>query len=225
MIEGTDARVSESAAAVVVVPPAAPVVKLPAWAVHRRMYDWVLSLAHTRHGTLALFLLAFAESSFFPIPPDVLQIALTLERRGKAFYYALVSTLGSVLGGIAGYGIGWGLWSMLEPTFTKYVFSPEQFEVVRQRFEANGFGIVFTAAFTPVPYKVFTIAAGVCGVSLLMFAIASAVGRGARFFIVAGLLYAFGPPIKAFIEKYFNLLTIVFTLLAVGGIVLYKVLH
>lgn len=205
---------------VVVKPP-----EVPAWAIHRRMYDWVLRLAHTRHGTLALFLLSFAESSFFPIPPDVLQIALTLEKRSKAFYYAFVSTVGSVLGGVAGYGIGWGLWELVEGPFYRYIAPKETFDQVAQLFDKYDFWAIFIAAFTPIPYKVFTVSAGVFHLSLVMFIVASIIGRGARFFIVAGLLYKFGAPIKTFIERYFNLLTIVFTLLAVGGFALLKLRH
>lgn len=197
----------------------------PAWAIHRRMYNWVLGLAHSRNGSLALFLLSFAESSFFPVPPDVLQIALTLEKRTKAFYYAFINTLGSVLGGVAGYAIGVGLWEVIQQPFYRYIAPKEKFDEVEKLFQEQDFLAIFTAAFTPIPYKVFTISAGVFEISLLMFIIASAVGRGARFFLVGGLLYVFGPPIKTFIERYFNLLTIVFTLLVVGAFLMLKVFH
>lgn len=195
---------------------------VPAWHVHRRMYDWVLSLAHHKHSTLALFLLSFAESSFFPIPPDVLQIVLTLERRSRAFYYAAVSSVASILGGLAGYAIGWGLWSLVQDFFFTYVFKQSQFEMVGGLYDKYNFWCVFIAAFTPIPYKVFTIAGGVFHVSLGMFLVASAIGRSARFFLVAWLLHAFGPPIKGFIDRYFNLLSIVGTLLIIGAVVLIK---
>lgn len=207
--------------------PAAPnsaASRVPAWAIHRRLYDLVLSWAHSRHSTAALFLLAFAESSFFPIPPDVLQIALTLERRGRAFRYAAISSAGSVLGGIAGYGIGWGLWEVLSGFFFRHIFSDAAFHKVENLYQAYDFWCVFIAAFTPIPYKVFTIAAGVFHVSLVMFILASIVGRAARFFLVAALLWKFGAPMKVFIEKYFNLLTIVFGVLLVGAFALLKLL-
>lgn len=196
------------------------------WAIHRRLYDWVLSLAHHRHSNLALFLLAFAESSFFPIPPDVLQIAMTLERRERAWWYATVSTLGSVLGALVGYFIGWELWHLLDDFFFNYIpgFTPEVFERVKEMYQQYDALIVFTAAFTPIPYKVFTIAGGVCAISLPMFVIASIIGRGARFFIVGALLAWFGPPIRDFIDRYFNLLSIAFTLLLIAGFVVIKFL-
>jgi membrane protein YqaA with SNARE-associated domain len=194
----------------------------PRWAVHRRLYDWVLGLAHSNHGTAALFALSFAESSFFPIPPDVLQIALTLERRSRAFFYALVSTIASVLGGVAGYAIGWGLWAAVDAFFYRYVFDEAVFHRVEGLYQRYDFWCVFIAAFTPIPYKVFTIAGGVFHISLPMFILASAVGRSGRFFVVAALLWWFGPPVKSFIERYFNLLSVVFTVLLVGFFVVLK---
>lgn len=204
--------------------PPAPAKPVPRWAIHRRLYDWVLSLAHHRHGTWALFLLSFAESSFFPVPPDVLQIALTLERRERAWYFATVSTLASVLGGLLGYLIGWGFWEATQDLFYRYVpgFTPEVYQRVHDLYGEWNFWIVFAAAFTPIPYKVFTIAGGVFGVFLPMFVVASLVGRGARFFIVAALLWKFGPPVKGFIDRWFNLLCVIFTVLVVGGFALLK---
>ncbi len=172
-----------------------------------------------------LFLLAFAESSFFPVPPDVLQIALTLERRTRAFFYAAVSAVGSVLGGLAGYAIGYFAWEAVRPFFFEHIIKPENFEMVSGWYHEYGFWIVFAAAFTPIPYKVFTIAGGVCHVSLPMFALASLIGRAGRFFLVAGLLYLFGEPMKRFIEKYFNLLTLVALVLIIGVVVVVKVMH
>lgn len=204
-----------------------PVQAVPRWHLHRRMYDWVLSLAHHKHSTLALFLLSFTESSFFPIPPDVLQIALTLERRNRAWYYATVSTIASVLGGVFGWVIGYALWSAISGWFFEYIpgVTPENFAMVERKFQENAFLAIFTAAFTPIPYKVFTIAGGVFHVSLLTLVIGSIIGRGGRFFFVAALLYLFGPPVKRFIEKYFNLLTLVFTGLVIAGLVVWKLLN
>lgn len=208
--------------------PAGPGVLLPGiprWAIHRRMYEWVLSFAHSRYSGGALFVLAFAESSFFPVPPDVLQVALTLERRARAFYYAAISAAGSVLGGLAGYAIGWGAWAAVDDLFFRYIISPEAFAKVEGLYQEYDFWAVFIAAFTPIPYKVFTIAGGVFHISLPMFVLGSLVGRSARFFLVALLLYAFGPPMKRFVERYFDLLSIVFVVVLVGGFALYKVLE
>lgn len=198
---------------------AAPV---PRWAIHRRLYNWVLSWAHRRHSTTALFLLAVTESSVFPIPPDVLQIALTLGRRERAWLYATVSAVGSVLGGMLGYLIGWAFWLATQDFFFQYVFSQSTFNHVQGLYHRYDFWVIFVAAFTPIPYKVFTIAAGVFGIAFPMFVIASVVGRSARFFLVASLLFFFGPPMKRFIEGYFDLLCIVFTVLLIGGFAVIK---
>ncbi len=194
------------------------------WAIHRRMYDWVLSFAGGRHAAGALGALAFAESSCFPIPPDVLLMPMCLGNRRKAFWFASICTIASVLGGIAGYFIGWGLWHALEGFFYAYVpgFHKEQFEYVRKLYEKYSFWVVFAAAFTPIPYKVFTIAGGVFGVALAPFIAASAIGRGMRFFIIAGLMWFFGERIVRFVDRYFNLLSIVFMLLLIGGFVAVK---
>jgi membrane protein YqaA with SNARE-associated domain len=204
--------------------PAAATPPPPRWAIHRRTYDWVLSWAHSKHSTVALFILSFTESSFFPVPPDVLQIALTLERRDRAWFYAAVSTIASVLGGAFGYLLGTLAWEALDQVFYDYIpgFTPELFEKVKAWYQEHDFLIIFTAAFTPIPYKVFTVTGGVTGVFFPMFLVASAVGRGARFFLVAGLLWWFGPPMKKFIEKYFNLLTILFVLAVIAGFVVIK---
>ncbi|GMW00988.1 MAG: hypothetical protein AMXMBFR84_21250 [Candidatus Hydrogenedentota bacterium] len=190
----------------------------------KRLYDWVLSWADTPYGGVALFVLAFAESSFFPIPPDVLLIALCLGNRERWIRFAMICTTASLLGGLAGYGIGWGLWHVVDQFFFTYVpgFSPEQFSRVQGLYEQWNFWIVFIAAFTPIPYKVITVTAGVFGVNVFMFALASLVGRAARFFLVAYLLHRFGEPIHGFIEKRFNLLTIVFVVLLLGGFLILR---
>lgn len=190
----------------------------------KRLYDWVLHWAETPYGALALFLIAFVESSFFPVPPDVLLIALCLGSRPKSLWFALICTGGSIMGAFLGYYIGYALWETLnlKAFFFKYVFSEEVFNIVVQKYQENAILAVFTAAFTPIPYKVFTIAAGVCKISLAPFFFGSAIGRAGRFFLVAMLIYLFGPPIKRFIDRYFDLLAIVFTVLLVGGFVVVK---
>jgi len=192
----------------------------------RKLYDWVLSWAHKKHSSTALFILAFAESSFFPIPPDVLQISLSVSRPKKSFFYALISSIGSVLGGIFGYFIGLKLWGFLKDFFFTYIpgFTPEIFNVIQTKYELYNFWIVFAAGFTPIPYKIITISAGLFGISFLMFIVASTLSRSARFFIVASLIYFFGPKIKEFIDKYFNLLTVIFIILLIGGFMILKYL-
>jgi membrane protein YqaA with SNARE-associated domain len=191
----------------------------------RSLYDWVIGWAQTPYGVIALFLLAFAEASFFPIPPDVLLIALCVGHRERAFWFALVCTAGSVLGGIFGYLIGWGIWHSVDQLFFTYVpgFSEEVFNKVGGYYDTYNFWIVFVAAFTPIPYKVITIAAGVFGINFVMFLIASTVGRAARMFLVAGLLYLYGEPIRNFIDKYFNILTVLLIAGIIGGFVFLRV--
>lgn len=193
----------------------------------RRMYDWVLSWAHTRYGTPALATLSFAESSVFPIPPDVLLIALCLGDRRKWAWFAAVCSLASLLGGLVGYLIGWGFWSVVDQWFYAYVpgFTPEAFEKVQGLYEKWDFWIVFIAAFTPIPYKVITITAGVFGINVAAFTVATIIGRSARFFLVAFLIYWFGEPITRFIDKWFNWLTLLFVALLIGGFLALRAFH
>lgn len=183
----------------------------------RRLYDWVLSLAHTRHGTAFLFLLSFAESSFFPIPPDVLQIALSIERPKRSFYYAIVSAFGSVCGAVLGWYIGFALWQVLSPFFVPMIISAEVMQRVQEFFQEWGFYALFAAAFTPIPFKAFTISAGLAEMSLPIMLAASFVGRSARFLLTATLIYFIGPTVKVWIDKYFGWLTIVLFVLLLGG--------
>lgn len=194
----------------------------------RQLYDWMLHWAETPYGPIALFLLAFAESSFFPIPPDALLIALVLGARKKAFKFALNSTVASVLGALLGYAIGSFVWWSSPNEFSNFAlfffnnipgFTETIFYKVQGLYEEWNFWIVFTAGFTPIPYKVFTISAGAFDVNLILFVLASIVSRAGRFFLVAGLIWKFGDQIKGFIDKYFNLLAIAFTVLLIGGFV------
>lgn len=188
----------------------------------RRLYDWVLGWADTPYGLPALTVLAFVESSVFPVPPDVLLIALSLSAPLRAYRYALFTTLGSVAGGALGYLIGALFWTSCGAFFYAYVpgFTEAKFQNVQQLFIAYGFWAVFLAGFTPIPYKIFTIASGVFLIPLPVFFGASMISRGLRFFLVAGLIRYFGPGIKSFIDRYFNILSILFALLLVGGFVL-----
>lgn len=189
----------------------------------KRLYDWVLSWSESRWGWLALFILALCESSWFPIPPDILLIALCLGAVKKSFRFASICLAGSIIGAMIGYGIGHFLWTTPagEPTaiaafFFNHIFSVEGFNNVGALFDKYNFWIVFTAGFTPLPYKIFTIAGGLFDINFVMFIIASIVSRGFRFFLIAWLIWRFGAPIKAFIDKYFNLLATLFTVLLIG---------
>jgi len=190
----------------------------------RKLYDWTLLKAKSPHAERALFGIAFAESSFFPIPPDILLIAMVLSSREKWLRYFWICLIGSVLGGMAGYAIGYGVWEAVHLWFFKYVFAETTFAKVRNLYSNYDVWIVFAAGFTPIPYKVFTIAAGVASLDVPRFVLASICGRGGRFILVAYLLHHFGAPIRTFIEKYFNYVTIAFTVLLIGGFLAIKYL-
>ncbi|MFY9342403.1 MAG: YqaA family protein [Planctomycetota bacterium] len=192
----------------------------------RRLYDWVLHWAETPYALPALFVLSFAESSFFPIPPDVLLIALCIGEPARSYRFALWCSIASVLGGIAGYGIGMFAWDQLRDFFYAWVpgVNAESVAQVSALYDKHNFWVVFVAAFTPIPYKVCTILAGVCAINFPMFVVASAIGRSARFFLVAWLIRRFGPSIKDFIEKRFALVTFLGAGLLIGGFVAIKYL-
>lgn len=192
----------------------------------KKLYDWVLHWADTPYGPLALFLLALAESSFFPVPPDPLLIALCLGAIKKSWRFALYTSIASVIGGILGYLIGFGIWESVDSFFFKYVpgFTESLFQKVMINYQKYGFWYVFSAGFTPIPYKVFTIASGVFKLNFFFFFLASALSRSLRFFAVAALFRKLGPGIKDFIEKYFNLLAILFFILLFGGFLVIKFL-
>ena len=214
---------------------------LPKKNIVRRLYDWVLSWAETKYGTPALFVLAFAESSVFPVPPDVLQIALSASKPKRAFWYATISLAGSVLGAFLGFLIGFVFWTATQDFFYHYVFSRETFAIVagdemagvtRENpedvkaglYQEHGFWAILITAPTPIPYKIFTIAAGVCQISLLTLFVASVFGRGARFYAVAAVMYFFGPAVMRLVDRYFNLACVLFTLLVIVGLVALKFL-
>lgn len=186
----------------------------------RRLYDWVLSWAETRYGSPALFVLSFTESSFFPVPPDVLLVALVMGAPRKWLRFAGLCTLASVLGGVLGYAIGYGLMDTVGQWIISMYKAQAYYQKVTAWYAQYDFWIVFAAAFTPIPYKVFTIASGAFHMNILGFVAVSLVGRGCRFFMVAGLLRLFGAPMKVFIDKYFDLLCIAFLVLLIGGFAL-----
>jgi membrane protein YqaA with SNARE-associated domain len=193
----------------------------------RRLYDWVLHWADTPYGVPALFLIALAESSFFPLPPDPLLLALCLGARKRSFKFAAVATVASVVGGVIGYGIGAGAWSVVDSWFFTYVpgVSQAAFDSIQAFFTEYGFAAIFMAGLTPIPYKVFTLASGVFGINFGVFVLASILSRGLRFFLIAGLVYRFGAPIERFIDRHFDRLVIVFSVLFVGGFIAIELLR
>ncbi len=199
----------------------------------RNIYDWVLHWAETPYGPIALILLSFAEASFFPIPPDILLIALALGARKKALLFSLYCALASVAGAIFGYGIGHFVWwaepgqfSNIANFFFEHIpgFTHELFYQIQNLYDNWNFWIIFTAGFTPIPFKVFTISAGAFDINFIMFIFAGLVSRSARFFLVGWLIWKFGKPIRSFIDKYFNLLAIGFTVLLISGFYIIKYL-
>lgn len=189
----------------------------------RKLYDWVLSWSASKWGWLALFIMALFEASWFPLPPDILLIALCIGAPKRSFRFASLCLTGSVIGAALGYGIGHFLWITPEgdPTaiagfFYDHVFSVESFNNVGNLYDRFNFWIVFTAGFTPLPFKLFTIAGGMFDINFPMFMIASFVARGMRFFLIGWLIWKFGAPIKVFIDKYFNLLATLFAVMLIG---------
>jgi len=188
----------------------------------KNLYSWVLSWAESAYGTFILFLVAFAESSFFPVPADPLLMALCLGKVKRSMYYVLICTLGSVLGGVFGFIIGYFLWYTPSGELTGIAnfffrvipgFTPVVFDNVGAQYDAYNFWVIFTAAFTPIPYKVFSITAGVFQIDLPTFIIASILGRGGRFVIIGLLIHFFGKPIKVMMDKHFNTFIIVLTII------------
>lgn len=198
----------------------APAPAVSKWAIHRRMYDWVLSFAHHKHSQTVLFILSFAESSFFPIPPDALLIPLCLGKRERAFRFAAITTIASVLGAFLGYLIGYAILPVGE-----MIVGQANIVKLADEFELRGNLWVFVAALTPIPFKLLTITAGVAKMNLLVFAVACLLGRAVRFFAVAGLIWLIGPKARPLIDKYFNLLCIIAVLLGIGGFMVLKVMH
>jgi membrane protein YqaA with SNARE-associated domain len=188
----------------------------------KKLYDWVLHWAETPYAIPALFILAFSESSFFPIPPDVLLITLAISIPKKSFKYAMICTVGSVLGGILGYAIGLHGYEAVGRPIVEFYHGQEVMNTIKLKYDQHGFLGILIAAITPIPYKVFTISSGVFKFDFLLFVIASILGRSTRFFVVAGLIWKFGPTIRDFIDKYFNLLSYAFMILLIGGFVLIR---
>jgi membrane protein YqaA with SNARE-associated domain len=199
----------------------------------KNLYNWVLEWSNSKWGAFALFSLAFTEASFFPIPPDVLLIALCLGSRSKSLYFVAICSLGSALGAIFGYSIGYFLWWNGSQEFSQFAnfffniipgFSTEIFFDIKQKYEEWNFWVIFVSGFTPIPFKVFTVSAGAFNINFNLFLIASLIARSARFLIIGGLIWKFGEPIRSFIDKYFNTLAFLFSFLLVGSFFIIKYL-
>ncbi len=231
------------------VEPTREIMAVPSWALHRRLYDWVLSWAHSPYALTALVVMSFAESSFFPVPPDVLLVALVLGAATRWWRYALWCTAASVVGGVFGYGIGMFAWETVGkwivenlihislvpvdgrldiplPAYLLKSMGTSRLggEYLFQVYDHWNAWIVFIFGLTPLPYKLVTITAGVAEINFPIFVIASVASRGLRFFVVAYILKVWGAPARAFLERYFNLLAIVFVVLLVGGFAVLKLL-
>ncbi len=182
-----------------------------------KLYNWTLRLAGHRRAGTALAGVSFAESTVFPIPPDVLLIPMVLARRDRAWRYAALCTLTSVAGGLLGYGIGFLFFeTVARPLLDFYHYSSE-FQNFQDLYTQYGAWIVAVGGFTPIPFKVVTIASGVVDLNLAVFCLAALASRGARFFLVAGLVWKFGPPVQVFLEKRLGWVTVLFLIILIGG--------
>jgi membrane protein YqaA with SNARE-associated domain len=190
----------------------------------QKLYNWLMSLAASRQAPQALGAISFAESSFFPLPPDVLLIPMVVAKRQNWFLYASICTVTSVLGAFLGYAIGAMLFQTIGEPLLAFYGAENSFERFVSWYDQWGGWGILLGAVTPFPYKVLTIFSGSVGFNLLQFTIVSVIGRGLRFFLVSGLLYWFGEPIRDFIEKRLGLMFIVFSVLLIGGFVAIKFL-
>ena len=184
----------------------------------KKTYNWTLEKAQHKNAKWYLSLISFAESSFFPIPPDILLIPMALASKARALFYAFICTLFSVLGGILGYAIGYFFYNSVGIYIVDFYHLENSFNIFENYYKEFGILIVLGAGITPFPYKFITIASGVFGLNIFLFIIVSIIGRGLRFYLIAILLYFFGEKIKLIIDKYFNILTIVFFILLVGSV-------
>ena len=189
-----------------------------------KLRDWTLGQKNSPYAGWSLFFVAFIESSIFPIPPDVLLIAILALHSRRWKYFASIVLLGSLLGGMAGYLIGFGAFNLFGKKIVELYHLQSAMEAVGVKYSQNAFLTVFTAAFTPIPYKLITISAGVFKIDFWTFILASIIGRGARFFAVAYIMKLFGPKVEKILEKYFNLVSLIFLGLLVGGFLAIKYL-
>ena len=190
----------------------------------KRTYNWTLEKAQHKNAKWYLSLISFVESSFFPIPPDILLIPMALASKANALFYAFICTLFSVLGGILGYVIGYFFYNSVGIYIVDFYHLENSFNIFESYYKEFGILIVLGAGITPFPYKFITIASGVFGLNIFLFIIVSIIGRGSRFYLIALLLYFFGERIRLIIDKYFNILTIVFFILLVGSVFIIRFL-
>lgn len=183
----------------------------------RAMYDWVLRMAHHRHALRSLAVVSFAESSFFPVPPDVMMVPMVLARRHQAYLIATVCTVASVLGGVLGYAIGYFLYDSVGKWLIAVYHMESKIQDLKLLYDQWGAAVILIKGLTPIPFKLVTIASGFFSFNFPLFVILATVTRGARFFIIAALLKRFGEPVQAFIEKRLNLFAWGFLILLVGG--------
>ena len=192
--------------------------------IFRKLYDWTLDKAGHKKSSWFLVIISFAESSFFPIPPDVLLIPMVLANRLRAWFYALICTLSSVIGGIVGYLIGYLFYSNIGSLIVDFYGLSNAFENFENYYTQWGIWIVLGAGFTPFPFKFITIASGVFGLNIFLFIIVAIIARGLRFYLISSLLFIFGDKIKNLIDKYFNLLVSLFFILLISSILFLKFL-
>jgi membrane protein YqaA with SNARE-associated domain len=196
----------------------------------KNIYNWVLNLANKPYASYSLFLISFAEASFFPVPPDVLLIALAIGCRSQAIKFALICSIASILGALAGYGIGHFLWwdkgsySAIANLFFNHIPGLNEilFQKMQSHYEEYGFFIIFTAGFTPIPFKIITISSGAFDIPIHLFIAASTISRSSRFFLISLLINKFGKKIKNFIDCYFNYVSIIFIIILFSSYYLIK---
>ncbi|HIF59388.1 MAG TPA: DedA family protein [Rhodospirillales bacterium] len=190
----------------------------------RKLYDWILNLAGKKYALMALALISLIESSIFPIPPDILLIPIVLAMRDRAWLAASICTAASVIGGIFGYGIGFFMYEQIGKPVLEFYSYTKNFSEFQITYNQWGAWAVFFAGITPFPYKVITILSGATGLNLTIFIIGSILARGTRFFVIAALLWKYGDPARAFIERRLGLLFILFVVLLIGSFFLIKFL-
>ena len=199
--------------------PSTPTIKMK---ILRSLYNWTLKKAEHKYSAWILSLVSFCESSFFPIPPDILLIPMVLAKRVKAWIYAFICTFFSVLGGIVGYAIGYFFYNTIGILIINTYHLSNSFEAFESYYTEYGILIVLGAGFTPFPFKFITIASGVFNLNIFLFIITAIIARGLRFYLLTTLLFIFGEKIKVFIDKYFNILAILFFILLIGSMLLIK---
>ena len=188
----------------------------------RSLYNWTLKKAEHKYSSWVLSIVSFSESSFFPIPPDVLLIPMIIAKKTKAWTYALICTLSSVLGGVAGYAIGFFLFNSIGILIVEFYHLSNSFNTFENYYKEYGILIVLGAGFTPFPFKFITIASGVFSLNIFLFILTALVARGLRFYLLASLLFIFGEKIKILIDKYFNILAVLFFILLLGSFMVIK---